>query len=307
MTETNVHDAWSAFWERQGRTGGKRSGGCLPETQQSIDRMRAEVWKDFARSLPRNARVLDLATGDGLVMAHMLAARRDLKMTGIDRAAKLPPGPKGAKLKGGVSMEALPFPDTQFAAITSQFGFEYGDTAKVAVEAARVLRSDGRMALMTHRIDGPIVAHNRKRREQIAWAIDDQELLKQAKNSLGLRSAGIAAVPKPILEAPEKGAALHGQNSAAWEIAEAVRRTLHMGHRESPARVAQVIDEIGAQAQNELGRIASLELAAETASDTDTFLSALSGAGLECVEHRELTDGLSPQPYADFRIFQPVS
>lgn len=306
MTETNVHDAWNAFWERQDRVGGK-GGGCLPETWRSIDEMRAGVWKDFARSLPRNARVLDLATGDGLVMAHMLAARRDLKMTGIDRAGKLPPGPKGAKLKGGVSMEDLPFPDAQFRAITSQFGFEYGDIAKVAAEAARVLRPDGRMALMTHRLDGPIVAHNRRRREQIAWAIDDQELLKQARNSLGLRSAGIAALPRPIIEAPEKGAALHGQNSAAWEIAEAVRRTLHLGRRDAPARVAQVIDEIGAQARNELGRIASLELAAAAASDTDTFLAALSDAGLQCVEHRELTDGLTPQPYADFRVFKPGS
>lgn len=307
MTETDVHGAWNAFWERQDRVGGKGSGGCLPESWQSIDRTRSEVWKDFARTLPRSARVLDLATGDGLVMAHMLAARRDLKMTGIDRAEKLPPGPRGAKLKGGISMEDLPFPDARFAAITSQFGFEYGDVANVAREAARVLHRDGKLALMTHRLDGPIVAHNRKRREQITWAIEEQDLLRQAKNSLALRGAGIAAIPKSIIEAPEKGAALHGQQSAAWEIAEAIRRTLHLGRRDTPAEVAKVIEEIGAQARNELGRIASLELAAEAASDTEAFLGALSNAGLECVAHRELVDSVSPQPFADFRIFKPAS
>ncbi|WP_338244469.1 class I SAM-dependent methyltransferase [Aurantiacibacter hainanensis] len=308
MSKADINRAWDTFWERQQRkgpqSGGTGEGGCMPDSWNRIEHQRAQIWKDFARSLPKGARTLDLGTGDGLVMAHMLQSRRDLKPLGIDRATALPKPPRGARMRGGVMMEELPLPDGQFAVVTSQFGFEYGETDRVASEIARVLKPGGRAALMTHRLDGPIVTHNRRRREQIAWALEEQQLLKLARNSLGLRSAGIAALPRPIIEAPEKGAALHGPNSAAWEIAEAIRRTLHLGRQDDPAQVAAILDEIGQQAQNELGRIESLEAAAQAVSDGAALVKLMADAGLACAEQRELHDGASAAPFADFRIFR---
>lgn len=311
MIDTSVHDAWNTFWERQGRNpaSSKRQGrnqgsGCLPASWQGIDNIRGLVWKRFAETLPQKTKLLDLATGDGIVMAQLMAARRDIKPVGIDRATTLPPAPRGAKMRGGVAMENLPFGDSQFAAVTSQFGFEYGDIARISAEIARVVQPGGRAALMTHRIDGPIVAHNRKRREQIRWAIEEQDLPKIAKNSLALRSAGIAAIPKQIIEAPEKGAALHGPTSAAWEIAEAIRRTLHLGRQDAPAQVAAILDEIASQAENEVGRITSLELAATTASDRETVVNTLADAGLELEREEALRDRIAPMPFADFRVYK---
>ena len=305
MSETDAHDAWNTFWEREKRAAKPAGGGgCLPQGWAGIHNIQSRIWKDLANALPKNARVLDLATGDGMVLSQMLSARRDLKAIGIDRATALPKAPRGIELRGGVDMAKLPFPDGRFAAVTSQFGFEYGDIAKIAPEIARVLHSAGRVALMTHRADGPIVAHNRKRREQIAWAIEEQDLPQKAKNSLALRRAGLAMLPKDVIEAPEKGAALHGQASAAWEIAEAIRRTLHLGRQDAPAQVAAVLDNIAMQAENELGRIASLELAAETASDRDAVLGVMTDAGLQLVQERELVDGRYSSPFADFRVFK---
>ena len=305
MSKSDPHDAWNTFWEREQRSGkSQKSGGCLPEGWSGIHDVQGNVWKDFAKPLPRNARILDLATGDGRVLSQMLAVRRDLKAIGVDRATALPKAPRGVELRGGVDMARLPFPDNRFAAITSQFGFEYGEIAASASEAARVLHPAGRLALLTHRIDGPIVAHNRKRREQIAWAITEQDLVSKAKNSLALRNAGIAMLPKDVIEAPEKGAALHGPSSAAWEIAEAIRQTLHLGRHDSPAAVNALLDNIFSQAENELGRIASLELAAATASDREGMMAATQGAGLMLVEERELSDGRAETPFADFRVFK---
>ncbi|WP_340587941.1 class I SAM-dependent methyltransferase [Erythrobacter alti] len=304
MTEANVHDAWNVFWERQSRrSGADAKRGSQPEAWQGIAERQRRVWLGLARTLPKGANVLDLATGDGMVLSCLQEKRRDLKLTGIDRATALPNAPRGIKLRGGVNMADLPFPDDHFAAVTSQFGFEYGDIAAVASEVTRVLKPDGKFALLTHRIDGPIVAHNRKRRAQIAWALEENDLVTVAKNSLSLRKAGIAAIPQAIIEAPEMGAKAHGPNSAAWEIAEAIRQTLHFGRNDDPQQVAALLDEILAQARNELGRIASLEVAAATASDSESMLEAMEKAGLREAEQAMVTDGRSPSPFADYWVF----
>ncbi len=308
MGNGDINQAWDTFWERERRKGAKAAGKNaadrgMPESWNRIEHQRQQVWRDFAQALPKGARILDLGTGDGHVMAHLLKARRDLKLLGIDRASALPDPPRGAKVRGGIMMEDLPLPDGRFAAVTSQFAFEYGNLPRVAAEVTRVLKPGGVAALMTHRLDGPIVAHNRKRRAQIAWALEEQQLLKTARGSLGLRSAGIAALPRQVIEAPEKGAALHGPASAAWEIAEAIRQTLHHGRQDSPANVNAILTEMEAQAENELGRIASLEAAATAAGDGAPIITAMADAGLEMAEDRQLLDGTSAAPFADFRTF----
>ncbi|MEL1250500.1 class I SAM-dependent methyltransferase [Aurantiacibacter gilvus] len=300
MSGSHPNEAWNTFWER---TGGRSGGGCLPSGWQGIADMQRRVWQSFSRALPGGASLLDLATGDGVVLAQILEKRRDLTLIGVDRATTLPAPPKGITLKGGVGMEQLPFPDSHFAAVTSQFGFEYGDIEQIAPEIARVLQPGGKLGLITHRLKGPIVAHNRKRREQISWAIDEQKLPEIARNSLALREAGIRDVPQALAEAPAKGVAAHGEGSAAWEIAEAIRQTLEMGRNDAPERVAGIIADIEAQAANELGRIASLENAAATASDADRVIDVLEAAGLKFREEAMLTDGRSADPFADYRTY----
>lgn len=302
MTNGNVHDAWNTYWERQDRSAAGVQ--AMPDDWLALNRRRADHWQEYARTLPRNARVLDLASGDGAVMAHLLGVRRDLKMQGVDRATTLPKPPRGAKLRGGVSMENLPLPDGHFAVVTSQFGFEYGEMGKAAAEVSRVLQAKGSFALMTHRLDGPIVAHNRARRTQLTWALEEQQLLRQARNSLGLRTAGIAALPRPIIEAPELAARQFGEGSAAWQIAAAVRETLHLGRQDRPANVSRVLDDIESKAENELGRINSLEQAAMAVADREALVALLADAGLVLTSETELVAPLSDAPFADFRIFR---
>lgn len=304
MTGAQDKEAWNTFWERQDSAGQSQEGtGCLPTGWQGIAEMQKRVWHSFTRSLPEGAKLLDLATGGGVVLQMIMEKRRDLNLTGVDRATALPAPPKGITLRGGIDMAELPFADNHFAAITSQFGFEYGDIEAIAKEAARVLAPGGKIGLVTHRLNGPIVAHNRRRREQIAWAIEENDLVSVARNSLKLRGAGIAAIPQAIVEAPEKGAAAHGQGSAAWEIAEAIRQTLHLGRQDSPDRVLAVLNDIEAQAKNELGRIASLERAATVASDADNLAKVLEDAGFRFSEEAMMTDGRSPDPFATYHVY----
>lgn len=300
------HAAWNEFWALNKGSG--QDGGCLPSGYQGINGAQAKIWTEFAAALPKKARVLDMATGDGRVMGWLLGARRDLKVGGCDMAPVLPEPPRGTKVKPGVKMEALPYPDRQFSCVTSQFGFEYGETQKVAKEAARVLRDDGILAILTHRQDGPILAHNVKRRAQIKWVIEEQGLPELAKRSLQLRmgvmNGGPAIIPQAISEAPAKGAAIHGPQSAAWEIAEAIRQSLVMGARDHPANVARLIDTIVSRANNELGRINSLEAACANTADDAAFDAALAHAGFEQTGMELVLESGQSAPFADFRTYR---
>jgi SAM-dependent methyltransferase len=296
---TNHDAAWADFWSQNGKQG--QASGCLPAGWQGIDQVQQQTWHAFAQTLPRAARGLDIATGDGRVMSWMVKARRDLKLLGVDMAPQLPDAPRGTKVRTGVPMEKLPFPDGRFAAVTSQFGFEYGETAATAREVFRVLSPGGKAGLITHRQDGPILAHNLSRRAQILWALEERGLVDLAKKSLRLRASGLAAAPAAISAAPDEGAKLHGQGSAAWEIAEAVRQTLVLGMRDHPANVARLLDSISAKARNELGRIASLEAACARTASADQFSQEIEASGLIQGEIRPLVESGGGLTFADFR------
>lgn len=299
MSRAQEAKAWSAFWATERRKG----GGCLPDAWQGIDRIQAEAWRSFAGDLPGAARILDLGTGDARVLATFKALSPRYKLQGVDLAPELPDPPQGIRTRGGVAMEDLPFTDESFDAVTAQFAFEYGDPARGAAEIARVLKPGGKVGLITHRGDGPILAHNLARRDAIRWAIDEQELVEKAKKSLALRALGQIGVPPALAAAPGEGASRFGAQSAAWEIAEAVRQTLVMGARDHPANVSATLDRIAAQARNELGRIDSLEIACRTADDRDALAAAFAGAGLRQCEIRDLAEPGRP-PFAHFRTLR---
>jgi SAM-dependent methyltransferase len=299
MNKRDEARAWGDFWAADV----KSQAGCLPAGYLGIDAAQARKWTAFAKTLPPKPRVLDLATGDGRVMRWILLARREAKLTGIDLAPQLPAPPKGTKVRAGVSMEQLPFHDRAFCAVTSQFGFEYGDTAAISAEIVRVLSPNGQLAILTHRQDGPILAHNLERRKQLQWALEDEQLIELAKRSLSLRVAGISAVPVRISQAPAEGARLFGANSAAWEIAEAVRQSLGLGQRDTAANVSRLLDQIAAKAANEQGRIASLETACARTADEPEFLRAIASGGLTQSTIEPVAEAEGAPPFADFRIF----
>ena len=199
------------FWEQNARDG---ASGCLPEGWRSIEEALRRVWQEFARGIPQGGAVLDLATGDGRVLAWIGAERSDLVLNGVDLAPTLPQPPPHVTLQGSVAMEDLPFPDLSQDAVTSQFGFEYGDTERAAAEIARVLKPAGTIGLMMHRGDGPIVAHNRKRREQLEWALEDKAIVTRTRDAITGGSDLTAAEPYASATAAE-GQERFGQSSPA--------------------------------------------------------------------------------------------
>ena len=149
-------DAWTLFWADAAQS---RCATGAPEIWQALMRH----WWAFARSLPHGARVLDLGCGAGAVGRMLLAARDDLRVTGID-AARVPRSTlPQMELRSEVDMESLPFEDGSFDAVVSQFGFEYSQTDETAGEVGRVLAARADLSFLVHHSQSAIVHANRER------------------------------------------------------------------------------------------------------------------------------------------------
>lgn len=287
---------WDQFWSNEQ---GSRGGGCLSARWQGIEAQQRKAWQQFVRILSPRAHVLDLATGDGRVMGWMIAARRDLKLIGIDQAAEIPPPPKGTRARGGVTMEKLPFANASQEAVVSQFGFEYGDQDAVLREMLRVLKSGGRVGLMTHRLDGPILEHNRARRDGLKWVLHEADLLAKARGSLVLRHVGLGVTPV-IAATPGEARARFGAGSGGWELAEAVVQTLSLGRNDDPRQVLRLLDTLEGKARNEIGRIDSLEQACHGVADIDALRHRFKQRGLHLESCTAVLEKGSERPLADF-------
>ena len=235
-------DPWGDFWALNARGGSSgEGGGCLPQRWAAIENAQKSAWYGFVDAVPKDAHVLDLATGDGRVMRWMLGKRPDLSLQGIDLAPQLPPAPPGTASQGGIAMEKLPFDDDAFHAVVSQFGFEYGDVTKVTAEIARVLADGGLVGLMVHRGDGPILEHNRKRRNELLWVLKEKGIARKVKAALKDGPAAIDHAAKLAGKVAEQGAKKFGQQSPAWEIPEAIRRSCLMGRSAGVGSIAETI------------------------------------------------------------------
>lgn len=148
-------DAWTLFWADSAQS---RCAAGAPQIWDAL----ARHWGEFARSLPRGARVLDLGCGAGAVGRMLLSARDDLRITGVDAArvprSKLPQ----MELLSETDMESLPFEDGSFDAVVSQFGYEYSRTQDSADEVARVLSPGAELSFLVHHSQSSIVRANRE-------------------------------------------------------------------------------------------------------------------------------------------------
>lgn len=295
MTSTRSEAAWADFW-RSGGAGPE--SGCLPLGLQGIDAAQRAVWEGVARQLRRGARVLDLATGDGAVLGKIRRVRSDLKLVGVDSSPVLRPSPKGVTLTASVSMESLPFDDASFDFVTSQFGFEYGETASVAREVRRVLRTDGGFAFIVHHAGGRIVAHNRGRSEALAWASQESGLLEKAEALARARGRIDLPTPAAFREAPAEARRRFPRQGVGEEFATAVLQTLELGRRAPFRETLEVLGTLKARAGNELARVRALGHAARDREQITLLIEELEQAGLEVEPPTTLCEDNEAEPFA---------
>lgn len=294
--------AWEDFWNQPDQ---KRGGGCVPDQQGSIGAVQEEWWREQASRLPHAAAVLDLGTGGSVALKMLSRERKDLKLTGVDSATKLPEPPRGVTLRSGVQMETLPFRDCTFDFVMSQFGLEYAQPAAIA-EAVRVMRRNGRFAFLTHRAEGPITAHNRARANSIRWLLEDSDLLLISRNWLAVRQRLSLPIPPRLAELRKRAATELDQPDAALEILAAVQLTLERGWRH-PKEAIKTLAEVKSRGDGELARIGALLAAAPDEAEREQMRQRMSSAGLRVEGVRDLFVGTQQNAFAWGVIGRKVS
>lgn len=117
------------------------------------------LYRRFARDVavvaPRNAAVLDIGTGPGVLLAELARSRPDLRLTGVDLSTDMITAAQRNLRAYGDRTDAqvadvtdLPFDDDRFDLVVSSLSTHHWDEPAAAVrELARVLRPGGRLLL----------------------------------------------------------------------------------------------------------------------------------------------------------------
>jgi ubiquinone/menaquinone biosynthesis C-methylase UbiE len=167
---------WRDYWKSD------RPSSCI--AAQEMARTQIESWwRSYFSELPADSRVLDIATGNGVVLAHAVQAAEDrnirFDLTGVDLAdidpvrylSTPPAGLREARFMGGVAAESLPFAAESFDVVVSQYGLEYADLEKALSEVERVLRGGGRVRWLAHSEESEVVRQNSDQHRQVDFLL----------------------------------------------------------------------------------------------------------------------------------------
>jgi SAM-dependent methyltransferase len=171
-----ANEGWKDYWKED------RRASCVavnPATDEEI----AARWRAIFQALPDGSRILDVATGNGIVLVHaaraaQLAGHR-FSLTGVDLAPIDPPRYVSglaselvdARFIGGVAAERLPFEPASFDVVVSQYGLEYADLGRALAEVHRVLRPGGSFAWLAHTGSSEVVTQNHLQAREVDFLL----------------------------------------------------------------------------------------------------------------------------------------
>ena len=283
---------WTACWQFE-------AAGNRPDRPEQ-DRIIEPVWHDFTDSMPDGARLLDLATGNGVVAlccADRARARQlNVQIDAVDAAEISPPqqasdaAPK-VRFQGGVWLEELPFGDDAFDGVISQYGFEYADEEPAASEVARVLRPDGRLRLVMHAEGGAVWEDINHRQERLSGVLTDDGLLTVVRDLVRANKSGDTEALErkmkslqPAVEAAQKLAAHPPPDDSALFFC---REFLFVWSRKRQYRLDDLLRSVEdgwSFASGTAERYQQMLRVAKSAEEIDSLCNRLRSVGLDVDE-----------------------
>lgn len=180
---------WSRFWQQGFIT---TFGASKPNNYDGVVR---DFWREKFLELPDEARILDIATGNGAVATLAAEVGRDydkrFSIAATDLAEindTLVTGGRLSELRGDIRFfsrvpcEAQPFEDGSFDFACSQFGFEYGDREAALAEMRRVLVPGGWFVAISHHADSALIKAAREELDIYGVALDELNLFDRVRD-----------------------------------------------------------------------------------------------------------------------------
>jgi len=305
MTDADIahrRAAWSRYW----------SHGFAHTLEGSFDSgysgVIADFWRRAAGSIP-DARVLDLATGNGAIAGMIASLLPRAAIDAVDCAALTPALPQDllarVRFHAGTTAEALPFPDGSFDLVTSQYGFEYTDFRRSVPELRRVMAPSAGVAMVMHHAHSALSAVARDEVVAYDWLLADGHLLDRAEAVIPFAAlAGRGEVPPADADGPRRDynqtlrllAATADTLSAPDALLEARTSCAHMiGEALRSGRSEVALEQLrGYREDLEDARLRSRELldCALGVDGRDALIDRLGQAGIQTLECLELREGV---------------
>lgn len=263
------------------------------------------AWVDFFSILPSDSRILDVATGNGVIplIARAVSAERgfDWEIHASDLALINPPrdvvdGAKrfeGIQFHPGVNTEKLPFADADFDAVSGHYALEYANTAQSLAEIYRVLKPGGDAQFIIHNASSALV-------RGAQWSLQETDIvLQQTKIYRTLRQlvsietgsaemtdrlskklvAAIRHLKQSLAQAQQVGA---GRVLAS--VLDAVQRTLAARKETKPSIVAREVERAEQELRSASRRLKDLIKHAQSDDDLAKIRLQASTIGFTQIE-----------------------
>ncbi len=214
MTDSFDDIAWSLYWAQN------QLYSCVASDSAQDQAVLEDVWLSFAEPIQAGARVLDLATGNGVVPATLLKLKEfsidAVDAADIDPTNYLSESQQLAEVRfhAKVDLRNLPFPEAKFDVLTSQFGIEYAGLSEATAIVLEVLRPGGLIGFLVHHADSEILQGSRIKIDEMNILLQEggviETLLKMLKGECSfakLEDAGRSAVD----QYPNGSASISGQ------------------------------------------------------------------------------------------------
>ncbi len=160
--DESAPNEWHSYWD-EASSGGEVFVGQKGQAHPDI----AKWWAETFIELPRESKIIDLASGAGSVFKHLPKDHKgklfaaDVSSEALKQLQQRFPTANTHQC----SAESTPYQDQAFDWVVSQFGIEYaGDDA--FIEAVRILAPGGRLQMLCHIQDGHIDARNQAHLKQ---------------------------------------------------------------------------------------------------------------------------------------------
>lgn len=285
-------DHWGLYW----------AGGALTSLPDDFaanyDGEIRAFWQACFAEVPEGGRILDVCTGNGAIALLAAEATRSFdrppEILAVDAAA-IRPSAVAERFPGQARLiEAIRFiPSTRFEnvdvedgsvdLITSQYGIEYCDLEKAATKTSRLLRSGGRLAIVSHAVSSDMLRtmeaeHADYRRvdrlqvlERVRQFLEERMTAAQFRRALGRIRAELLGVSRL------------GQSPLLRHVLGMAERTLAM----PDAAIVQARPHYRAFLDQLAGgrdRLADMLRVNRMISENTAWFEAFERAGLELVE-----------------------
>ncbi len=289
-------------WERfhQGGT----LATCPTSPVGGYDEELEAVWVDFFTPLPNDASILDVATGNGAVLAIASETNRRLKkrwqLHGSDLARINPVSHvrDGKNLFAGctfhpeVATEALPFSDSSLDAVCGQYALEYSDQAKALLEISRVLKSAAQARFVLHNTQSLLVLNAHASLTEAELVLDESRLYQRLTRLVKMGDQSAAIDHPATTQLRETLRSLRNAHSEAQKAGQgrvlevsldAVRKLLEMRLTSSPAVVTEQIQRVEQDLRYSVRRLRDLLAHALSEDDMNQLMVEAGEAGLKTV------------------------